>query len=338
MYSRKGRSAKGLWKNALLLLLSLCVSVAVAEVLIRLFVPVGHVGPIVTVKDPVMGKRIKKSFHTVRVHPDFTMTFTSNSLGFRGPEPDSPPTDSVLFIGDSFTMGYGVSDGEEFPALIKAMFDMTFGKNAISVVNTGMGDNGNGRWIKLLRDEAAQFKPRLIVLQVLDNDYEDNVREALFRVSDNGALDELPINPAKDLGSFLDDIPGLSSSYLYRLIRQTIAFHSSGAVTRETAGQKSDVISGVGYAERLTERLISEALAICRRKGYPVFAILVGLKGERLNRMQGIFQANRIAVFKVPDKTERPDLYFKIDGHWNQAGHAFVARAVFEQLLSLKLI
>ena len=40
----------------------------------------------------------------------------------------------------------------------------------------------------------------------------------------------------------------------------------------------------------------------------------------------------------APDKTERPEFYFKVDGHWNAAGHAFVARGVFEQLLALNLI
>lgn len=38
--------------------------------LTKLFVPVRDVGALFTVNDPVMGKRIKKNFHTVRVTPD----------------------------------------------------------------------------------------------------------------------------------------------------------------------------------------------------------------------------------------------------------------------------
>jgi hypothetical protein len=64
--------------------------------------------------------------------------------------------------------------------LIKAKLDATFGKDALGVINAGIGNSGNGRWIKLLKTEADQFKPRL-------------VREASFRVSDSGALHELPI-------------------------------------------------------------------------------------------------------------------------------------------------
>ena len=275
-------NSSGIWKSALLALLSVCVSVFIAEVLVRLFVPVRDVGPLFTVNDPVMGKRIKKSFYTVRVTPEFTMTFTSNSLGYRGPEPDSPPTDSVLFLGDSFTMGFGVSDGEEYPALIKTLFDRTFGRNAVSVVNTGMGNNGNGRWIKLLRAEAGKFKPRLVVLQVMANDYDDNVREAYFRIADNGALDELPIqvDAMKELEPLLDAVPGLSSSHLYSLVRQAIAGPHSAAPGGLAPGQAPSTTDGSDYAERLTERLLAEAVAICRGKGYPVFAILVGLRED----------------------------------------------------------
>lgn len=69
-----------------------------------------------------------------------------------------------------------------------------------------------------------------------------------------------------------------------------------------------------------------------------MFAILVGLEGDRLSQVQAIFQSHQILALVVPAKTERPDLYCKIDGHWNPAGHAFVAHAVFDQLQSLNLI
>jgi hypothetical protein len=158
-------------------------------------------------------------------------------------------------------MGFGVSDGEEYPAIIKVMLDATFGENAVSVVNTGIGNSGNGRWVKLLRYEVDQFKPRLIVLRVTANDFEDNVREADFSVSESGTLSELPIrvSKAKYLEPILDAIPGLSSSYLYSLVRQSIDRPFFG-----TAAKAPPANGEVGYEDRLTERLIAEVVSICR--------------------------------------------------------------------------
>lgn len=330
---RGGRA--GRWTNGLVLAGSLCASVALAEVLVRLFIPVRDVGPLFTINDPVQGKRIKQNFRTVRVTPEFTMTFSTNSLGFRGPEPSPREAAPILFLGDSFTMGFGVNDGEEYPALIRARLASTFGATAAGVVNAGMGNNGNGRWIKLLRTEIDRFKPRLVVLQAMANDFEDNQREALFSLSDNGTLNELPvkISAAKSLEPFLDAIPGLSHSHLYGLIRQSIA----GPLFRAPEGA-SHAGKDTLHADRLTERIIAEAVSICERKGTPVFAVLVGLDGDRLNRVQSLFQARRVPMYVAPSKTERPELYYRIDGHWNRAGHAFVADAVFHRLQALGLI
>lgn len=329
-------SGRGAWINALLLFLSLCVAVALSEALIRLFVPVREVGSLFTVNDPIMDRRIKKNFHTVRVTPEFTMTFTSNSLGYRGPEPIPSIAKPVLFLGDSFTMGYGVNDGEEYPAMIKGRFDNVYGENSIGVVNAGIGNSGNGRWVKFLRSEVDQFDPRLVVLQVTANDFEDNIREAYFSVSENGTLNELPIkvSKAKSLNRILDAIPGLSNSYLYSLARQAIDRAYIGS-----AAKPSSTVQDDGYADRLTARLIAEAVMICQKKGYPMFAILVGLEGrQRFVRVKAIFQSQQVPIYVAPTKKERPDLYYKIDGHWNSGGHAFIAQAVFDQLQSLNFI
>src|SRR5512139_2958291 len=88
--------------------LALLVSLALCELFVRAFVVVRNVGPSFTVYDADYGNRLRPSFSTVRIAPEFTMRLTTNSLGFRGPEPDAPPRGVVLFLGDSFTMGYGV--------------------------------------------------------------------------------------------------------------------------------------------------------------------------------------------------------------------------------------
>src|SRR5262249_3271101 len=118
---------------------------------------------------------------------------------------------------DSFTEGYGVSDGEEFPALVRRALVEKYGPQAPPVVNAGIGNTGNGHWVKLLGREGPRFAPRTVVLQFTGNDFVDNLREQMFRLDDNHQLVELPV-PAPGLVSviteMLEVVPSLSSSYL----------------------------------------------------------------------------------------------------------------------------
>jgi hypothetical protein len=52
----------------------------------------------------------------------------------------------------------------------------------VPVINAELGDNGNGRWVKFLRQIADQCNSRLVVPQISENGREDNLDEGLFAV------------------------------------------------------------------------------------------------------------------------------------------------------------
>jgi hypothetical protein len=321
-----------LFRNGALIILSVGFAVALGELITRAFVPVRNVGPSFTMYDSYYGTKLKENFHAKRITPEFTMTISTNSLGFRGEEPPSFPSRPVLFLGDSFTLGYGVSDGEEYPALISKKLDEYFEKGEIPVVNNGLGDNGNGRWVKFLRREGDRYRPRLVVLQVMANDFSDNVQEGLFKIAESGELVEL--TPKKStvrfLQSIVESVPGLDYSYLVGLFKEAIlgaSIRNDGETPKESTNR-----------DELTYRLVEQTLAICKEKQYPIFGFLVGLKGERLRKMQSVFQSRDIPIFTAPDKNERPDLYFVVDGHWSSSGHSYVADIIFSELLSRNLL
>jgi hypothetical protein len=75
------------YKNLCVLFVSVLSTLALCEVILRVFVPVRYIGPTVSIYDPIYGKRHKQSFTTRRITPEYSMQFTTNSFGFRGPEP-----------------------------------------------------------------------------------------------------------------------------------------------------------------------------------------------------------------------------------------------------------
>lgn len=75
--------------------------------------PVRNIGPTFTEYDSNYGKKLKSNFKCIRIILEFRMQFSTNLLGFRRPEQMSYPHRFNLFLGDSFTLGYGVNDGEK---------------------------------------------------------------------------------------------------------------------------------------------------------------------------------------------------------------------------------
>lgn len=302
----------------------LVVAMALAEVAVRLFVPVRNVGPMFSVYDPEYGKRLKPSFSAVRTSPEFRMEFSTNNGGYRGPDIYDDHRGVVLCLGDSFTMGYGVSDGGEFAQLL-AQPTNPLRPPQVQVLNAGIGNGGNGRWVKLLRDRGAEFDPALIVMQIAGNDPSDNAVEGLFSLGADGSLQEeegpAPRHPLRAIQGAVEAVPLLSSSHLFCLIRDgslrgTPRSPTSGAVAMEEG------------ALALTLAILSEALDLCDEGGWPVLALSVSTSPELDEALAGLFEARDVPLLRIPPKVEHPELYFGVDAHWNEAGHLEVARRI----------
>lgn len=306
---------------ALLIATALLVAFVLAESVVRVAVPVRNVGPTFSEYDPVYGKRLKRSFACTRTTPEFTMRFSTNSLGFRGPEPGRFPERGVLFLGDSFTSGYGVDDGEEFPDLVRRGLEAS--GIDVPVVNAGSGNTGNGYWLHFLEREGTRFAPRLVVLGFCGNDFVDNVSDGLYEIGEDGVLAS-SVEPPRGEGTrrmqaMIDAVPGLASSHLVGLARQVFVETGQGP---EGGGAGDDA---------LTWAILDRVLAESDRRGMAVILLSIEVDGSRLARLSDLAAGHGIPLLTIPGRSERPDLYYRVDGHWNASGQAEVAR----QLLPL---
>jgi hypothetical protein len=283
------------------------------ELFVRAFVSVRDVGPSLTEYDPVCGQRLKRSFRCVRETPEFRMQFSSNSLGWRGPEPATSKAE-IVFLGDSFTMGYGVDDGCEFPQLLARAL-------GASIVNMGLGGTGHGRWPLILRNEAPSFQPRIVVLQLCSNDVEDDVTEGLVSLDDRGeVLHHVPSPPSvgRNLQKTLEALPWVSDSHLLGLVRQ---FRIRGAHS-DTTVPVSVYPSGVALAQALLE----ESIRLCREQKWTVVVLSADMNSSEAAPFADVCRRNDVPFLLMPSKPEAPELYFAVDGHWTEAGHRRAAQ------------
>jgi hypothetical protein len=321
---RPARTPLPVHKKLLFIAIVVGVMVAFAELAVRPFTPREIVGPSAVRHDPVYGRALIPGYSGTVTVPGETYRLTVNSLGFRGPEPASDLTGCVLFLGDSYTMGDAVDNGEEFPQIVGAALD------GAPVVNAGMAGQGQGRWIKHLDRRAPDWNPRCVVMQFCTNDFRDNHQDGLFTLAADGTLIEQPIapeTPLRALQRHVERIPVLAYSRLYALAKRAVAVlaeNPGASASRE--GIPPDDATETGPFDDITFALVRDALDRCHDNGWPVVGVTAQFApGPRLDRLRAEFDRAGAPLVVIPPKDASPELHHTIDDHWNPEGHRVVA-------------
>jgi len=96
---------------------------------------------------------------------EFETALTINNLGTRDSE-EATQNPEIIFLGDSFTMGWGTPDDSCFTAFVKH-------KTPRKILNAGISSYGTAREIKLL-SRLDTDSLRTLVIQYHNNDFEEN--------------------------------------------------------------------------------------------------------------------------------------------------------------------
>ncbi len=114
-----------------------------------------------------------------------------NSDGFRGDELQ-PLGDSlrVVVYGDSFIHAYYTELEQTFCRQLDRLLEETLG-TAVEVINAGVSSYGPDQISLKLEDELNRLEPDLILVAVFaGNDYGDLLRNKVFKIDDQGLLQE----------------------------------------------------------------------------------------------------------------------------------------------------
>ena len=110
---------------------------------------------------------------------EYHVRYKTNALGLKDFEvaPKTPETFRVLCVGDSFTMGDGLTVGQTYPKQLERMLLEEHPGASISVVNFGISAYGTIQQLSKLREEGFALQPDLVILQLYpENDIRDNLR------------------------------------------------------------------------------------------------------------------------------------------------------------------
>jgi len=295
---------------------------------------------------------------TGRFHKkDFDVLISMNEKGFRKLQSKiqpSPGARSVMFLGDSFTWGWGVSQGNVFTDYLQNELGPGF-----RVINCGVNSYGTVQEKILLQQLLPVDKPIAVGVMFCFNDFDDNVnRSKLDRPyctleSGKVVLHNSPV--AHPIGGIFSRLMRNSyavsflayySNQLNQVIKDNIPGHAANR------GLKSPAPSI--ELKMIMEHTLSEMKATSQSNGARLFVVYIPLAAELdssyisvyLPAMREICAKLEIdflnptecmrAVYPETGPKGEP-LYFTNDGHWTAEGHRIAALVIRDYIQSLNL-
>jgi lysophospholipase L1-like esterase len=302
--------------------------------------------------DPVLGWRGKRDWTARFRRPEFDALIAHGPDGWRSPDPPpaANPTRRVLFLGDSFTWGWGVSQGELFSDDVQRRLPVD-----VAVYNRGINGFGTSQEYLLMQRELAERHYDAVALMFFHNDVGDNVnpkrgRRPLFALDGDRLVprNQPPRALMNPVARFFKDH---SRAY------QTLDVEISMLVRSIDDDDETPTIdpTDVDYQHlpgaAVTMRLLAEMNTLAAAHGAKFFLIYLPHVSE-IRARQSIYPYIRAVHAMIRDVAAREKiplidlsepfythmqqgeaLVFAHDEHWTRAGHAVAADVLLQSPL-----
>jgi len=257
-----------------------------------------------------------------------------------------PTRTRLLFVGDSFTLGRGVSDSEKFSQVIEQEWNRSH-SDQVQTLNVGLGGLGIADYVHFAGNLDRTFEPQLVFLFLSADDFEsiDQFERKLERLQHPARPN--PAAPALDL---INDAGYYA--FFRQVIKQTTGFAANKGFASFASEGSANPRSESKPAETGAANLAVQLNALQQQWGdrlviiyysfipgigrYPTTACYDKVWQGILN--QGIQAVNLCPAFSQAYRDRTPPAGFDNSilgsGHLNRRGHALVASEVIEFLES----
>lgn len=372
---RKKRSSKGLFINLLLILVSLLLVGIAGEFVFRFLDGQSFSekfdklpqGPLCQY-DPLLGwAGIPHKKGVLKGDVDMEVMYISmNGEGFFDSKHQvvkPPGRKRILFLGDSFTIGFGVSRKNRYTDRIREYLPPGF-----EVINMGMWGWSTDQELLVLREEGLKYSPDVVVLAMFVDDISNchffSVNEGLFLKPKFSLSGE----NALKLGNV--PVPNNRTKSLLYNIMLTRFYKLRNRIGVGSKFQKMGFFSVFDkaflkeYKYTLPLRIVSEVQGVLKSNQAKLLLVIIpytdqfmknkiyaagkgafGIPPERLDlglpqkviklycKRAGIPVLDLLPAFKAEYGKEK--LFFKRDLHWTVAGHRLAARTIYQHLRRL---
>ncbi len=167
-----------------IIFVSILSALIIGELFLALFNPQAYIHP----KHDFSENYRQLPFPNVKMEhsipPDNVRHYTTNAYGHRGayiPIAKQYDLPNIVLMGDSFTFGVGVNDGDEWGSVLSRKLNGEY-----NIINTGVGGWGLGQQIRRYYEFGELFKPQIVIVLFCLNDPHDNFVAFCTRINENG--------------------------------------------------------------------------------------------------------------------------------------------------------
>ncbi len=336
---KKGGSPE--WVLKLILLVgSLTIAVAASEIVVRVFFPIyGGVDNL-----SLTGEPVREVFRPGSVYRQYSNEYdaitTITNKGHRVPGVDGNP--DLVFLGDSFTYGFGLADNQTFASIYCTT-------RHLGCANLGMPGSGTLKQMRRLKQFVTDFhwKPKEVKLFFFGmsgsfsngNDFVDNYNWGRRQLAQSHAslalTDDEGTAPA--VGTMSGKLIGiqrmlLEHSYLMRHVK-----YNWGPLLKSMIVDEPGEVR-MAEALKYTRQGLQELDDFSREIGFeytiylivPVQDLTRGTYGATLKTLNEV--SPKPAISTAPALLDTPfRYYYSYDGHLNPAGSQRVAEFLLSQ-------
>ncbi|MCC5942780.1 MAG: SGNH/GDSL hydrolase family protein [Balneolaceae bacterium] len=163
----------------LLMSTGVIIGLLIAEILVRIFLPQNRLTTWIEMHPDgfMMNQKGVTAIHNFN---ERQVQYRLNEAGLRGEQ--LPPDDelNVLFLGDSFTFGLLLDEGNTFIKLLQENVNAIFPEQRINLLNGGVGGAGLADWPLWLGEFGQTVSPDIVIYMMNTSDLDRSISKNLF--------------------------------------------------------------------------------------------------------------------------------------------------------------
>jgi hypothetical protein len=256
---------------------------------------------------------------------EFSNEYRINSLGVRDAE-ESLRSPEIVFLGDSFALGWGVDQSETFVKQLE-------GKTKRKTLNTSVPSYGTVREMLMLR-KVDRSRLKCLIIQYCSDDYDENM---LFYANGNRPQIMRAETFQKLTSLHSKAKPYFPGKYIRLKIRKKIEEWKRQPAKTAGDNHLSDVDLFIHVLKQNADLLVNLPLIVFEMNGInQTNTFTRRLKEKTAESDQPPFIRNMI-VLDISQYLEDRHFYV-LDGHLNAAGHSIVTDILYQTIAKAGII